>query len=167
MNRFVLFFCRLLVIAGGFFAACIVTATTLLLLTRVVTPEDVRTMGASETLAGFFLGILAVASIIAYAAILPTVFLIVLTEMRRIRGWLFYTAAGGVVAFVYVVLLFMQPQETGGPSVEFVPVTLVAGMLGGLAYWLVAGWRAGGWLPRQIKQQRMERAERERSNVPE
>ena len=149
MDRFLLFFLRLLTIAVGFFVACIVTAATILVLSRIVTPADVRAMGDNETMAGFFVGILAVATLMAYAAILPATFLVIFAEMRRMRGWLFYCLSGGLVV--------ANPQDASGPTPVFVPVAIVSGMLGGLTYWLVAGHRAGGWLPRQIKRARLER----------
>jgi hypothetical protein len=157
MDRFLLFFLRLLTIAVGFFVACIVTAATILVLSRIVTPADVRAMGDNETMAGFFVGILAVATLMAYAAILPATFLVIFAEMRRMRGWLFYCLSGGLVALVYIGLVVANPQDASGPTPVFVPVAIVSGMLGGLTYWLVAGHRAGGWLPRQIKRARLER----------
>jgi hypothetical protein len=162
MDRFLLFFLRLLTIAAGFFIACIVTAATILILSHVVTPADVRAMGNDDTMAGFFVGVLAVASLMAYAAILPATFLVIFAEMRRMRGWLFYSLSGGAVALLYIGLVVANPEDPSRPSHGFVPVAIVAGMLGGLTYWLVAGHRAGGWLPRQIKRARLEREAREK-----
>ncbi|AZN70385.1 hypothetical protein D5400_03025 [Georhizobium profundi] len=157
MNRFFLFFLRLLMMAFAFFVACIVTGATLAFLTRAVTPEDVRNITGDGTWISVMIGVLTVAGLVAYASLIPAMFIALYSEMQRRRGWLFYCLSGGVVAALCLAFLLLNPQQDGNPSISFVAVIIVSGMLGGLAYWVIAGRHAGGWLPRQIKRRRMER----------
>lgn len=158
MDRFLLFFFRLVVMAAGFFVACVATGAALALLTDIITPQDVRSLGSNETLPGVLISVFAVASIIAYAALVPATFVIIFAEMRRRRGWLYYCLSGGGIAVLCLSFVLMNPQQEAGPSVQFFAITVASGMLGGIAYWAIAGRHAGGWLPRQIKRSRLERA---------
>ncbi|WP_099866979.1 hypothetical protein [Pararhizobium haloflavum] len=167
MDRFLLFFFRLLTMALGFFVACMVTGTALAFLTRVITPEDVRTLGSNETVMGLMVGILAVAAVVAYAAMLPAMFIVLFAEIRRKRDWLFYCASGALIAVLCLSFVLLNPQQDSAPSLQFFAIVVVAGMLGGVAYWLVAGRQAGGWLPRQIKRARLERKALEESERSE
>lgn len=157
MDRFLLFFMRLLIMAFGFFVACIVTGSALAFMTNIFTPGDVRAIGDFDTMAGIAIAVLAVASITAYAAMVPAMFIVLYAEIRSRRDWLFYCLAGGATALLTLSFVLMNPQQAGGPSAEFIAIAIVAGMLGGVAYWLVAGHAAGGWLPRQIKRARLQR----------
>jgi O-antigen/teichoic acid export membrane protein len=143
--------------AFGFFVACIVTGAALAMMTQLITPADVRAIGNTATLTGMMIGVLAVASITAYAAMLPAMFIVLFAEIRSRRDWLFYCLSGGFIAILCLGFVVLNPQQDRGPSLEFFAITIVAGMLGGIAYWIVAGRRAGGWLPRQIKRRRLER----------
>jgi uncharacterized membrane protein len=69
VNRFFLFFLRLLMMAFAFFVACIVTGATLAFLTRAVTPEDVRSITGDGTWISVMFGVLTVAGLVAYASI--------------------------------------------------------------------------------------------------
>lgn len=147
--------------AFGFFLACMATGASLLLLTGIIAPDEVRVAGENDSYTALLIGIFAIASIVAYASALPGLFLVVFAEMQRVRGWLYFTLSGGGVALAAVVLVIAEPAEATRPALELAPVTIVSGMIGGLVYWLIAGRRSGGWLPRQIRRDRMLRAENE------
>lgn len=167
MNRFALFFLRLLTMTFAFFVACLVTGAVLSFLTRMITPQDVGDLARDGTWAGALIGVVAVASIVAYAAMLPAMFIALYSEMRRRRDWLFYCISGGSVAALCLAFVLANPQQGEGPSIRFVAVLIVSGMLGGIAYWVVAGRHAGGWLPRQIKRRRLERQIAEKAGTEE
>lgn len=161
MDRFLLFFLRLLVMAAAFFVGCIAAGAALALMTQVITPQDVRDLTSDDTTAGVVVGVLAVASIIAYAAMLPALFVALFAEIRRKRDWLFYAISGGLIAALCLGFVLVNPDQDQAPSVQFLAVAIVAGMIGGTAYWVIAGRQAGGWLPRQIKRARREADERD------
>lgn len=70
---------------------------------------------------------------------------VLFSEVFAVRSWLFHVANGAVSAFAGAALF---PRLSG----EMAPIAdpfyiLAAGLAGGLAYWLTAGWSAGFWKP--------------------
>ena len=102
-----------------------------------------------------------VALFTAYFAFLPAVVAIGIGEVLGARDWLYYSIAGGVVGACVIALFwyYVPPSldlEPGAiahrdPLVEnpYVLSTIIgAGVLGGIAYWAVAGRLAGSWKSR-------------------
>lgn len=102
-----------------------------------------------------------VALFVAYFAFLPAAVAIGIGEILGARDWLYYAIAGGVAGAAVVALFwfYVPPSmdlEPGAaaprdPLVEnpYVLFTLIgSGLLGGIAYWAVAGRLAGGWKTR-------------------
>ncbi|MFG1420406.1 hypothetical protein [Roseixanthobacter liquoris] len=80
---------------------------------------------------------------------------VLFSEMFAVRSWMFHVANGAASAFVGAQLF---PALSG----ERMPVAdpfyiLAAGLAGGLAYWLVAGWSAGFWKPMLLSSSRNRR----------
>ncbi|MCS0504900.1 hypothetical protein [Ancylobacter mangrovi] len=71
---------------------------------------------------------------------------ILFAEMFAIRSWIFHAANGAVSALVAAALFSPYP-DTPVPFDDGTLYILGAGLAGGLAYWLVAGWTAGFWKP--------------------
>ena len=76
---------------------------------------------------------------------LPASIGILIAEALAIRSWIFHAGNGAVSAFIGWNLF-------GYVDASRVPVNgslavIAAGLAGGLAYWLVAGWSAGFWKP--------------------
>lgn len=70
---------------------------------------------------------------------------VLMSEFFAIRSWIFHAANGGLAAWIGWSL--MQDVRTDY-RVFADPMSLVAaGLAGGLAYWLIAGWSAGFWKP--------------------
>ena len=70
---------------------------------------------------------------------------VLISEAFAIRSWIFHAANGGFAAWIGWSL--MSDARADYP-VFTDPTTLVAaGLAGGLAYWLIAGWSAGFWKP--------------------
>ncbi|WP_136658127.1 hypothetical protein [Nitratireductor sp. XY-223] len=143
------FLVRLCVITAGFIVAATVAGTSLALLTRLLTLKEAAQISDAGLGAGLVVAVIAFASLAGYAAFIPSVVVILYSEFARRRDWLFYALCGGAIAAIapLVVALAGSGARTGG--YEFLFMSLAAGMLGGIAYWLVAGRKAGNWLPDQ------------------
>lgn len=85
---------------------------------------------------------------LALTALVSTMWLIasigiLFSECFAVRSWIFHTANGALSAWL-AAQLFAPYGETPVPfDGDFYIVA--AGLAGGLAYWLVAGWSAGFW----------------------
>jgi len=87
-----------------------------------------------------FVGSFAAAFSLAAAAIGALI-----AETFAIRSWLFHAANGGLAGWIGWSLTQEMRDQYGllvGPK-----SMVAAGLAGGLAYWLVAGWTAGFWKP--------------------
>jgi hypothetical protein len=84
-------------------------------------------------------------SIWAFNMFVPALIGVVIAEALALRSWMYHAANGGVAAWIGWTLTQDIRDEY-----RFLaePKTLVAaGLCGGLAYWLIAGWSAGFWKP--------------------
>ena len=84
------------------------------------------------------------------AAFLPLLLLAILTEAFRLRSFLFYALAGVAIALLaYYGTGLGNPYEESidhaGPINRGLELAIAAGAVFGLAYWLVAGRKAGAW----------------------
>ena len=106
-----------------------------------------------------------VALFVGYFALTPSLVVIAIAEFWSVRGWLYHALGGGAVGLVLAVLFrtsgYTDVIDTGrdiqvippGNSVfdpALLAVMIGAGMVGGLAYWLVAGSTSGSWKPRAV-----------------
>ena len=116
--------------------------------------EEARWIAAGS----LFVSVPIVALFVAYFAFMPATIAIGIGEILGARDWLYYAIAGGAVgASVVALFWFYEPPPSGfepdstpfrDPMLEspYVLFTLIgAGLLGGIAYWTVAGRLAGGW----------------------
>jgi hypothetical protein len=84
-------------------------------------------------------------SIWAFHTLVPAAIGILISEALAIRSWLFHAANGGVSAW----LGFALTQDIAD-EYRFLTeprILIAAGLLAGLAYWMVSGWTAGFWKP--------------------
>lgn len=99
-----------------------------------------------------------IALFVAYFAFMPAAVAIGIGEVLGARDWLFYAIAGAVVGACVVALFWVWTPPSIELDAELVPprdpmmenpyvlFSLVgAGILGGVAYWAIAGRLAGGW----------------------
>ena len=70
---------------------------------------------------------------------------VLIAEAFAIRSWIFHAANGGVSAWIGWSI--MQDVQQQYRFLTEPKVMVAAGLAGGLAYWLVAGWTAGFWKP--------------------
>ncbi len=82
---------------------------------------------------------------------LPLLLVIILSEAFKLRSFIFYALAGiGIALTAYYGWGFANPYEESidapGPISHGLQQVVAAGVVFGLAYWLVAGRKAGKWL---------------------
>lgn len=90
---------------------------------------------------------------VAYFAFFPSVAAMMLAELLGGRGWLLHALGGMAVAAIALGLFWLTAEHAlyGPASLEttrFAAFVAGSGIVGGLAYWLVAGRSAGNWQTR-------------------
>lgn len=137
----------LLRVIFGFIVACLVAGVVIVAF--VVTPGDVASLppdAQSERLASA--GVLALLAA-THSAIFAFPFAIVtigVSELWRIRSWLYHALAGTAIALAGLAAEVAQ-EVPGQPSIlsnYAIAAYITTGVLAGLAYWLLAGRGAGG-----------------------
>jgi hypothetical protein len=136
---------RLFVILGGYVAAAIAASATLhvlLLPTLGFTPDEVGFILTG----GAVVSIPFVAILVAWFAFLPFLAVVLVAEFLGGRSWLYYALAGGLTGIVVDGFAWQsaEPAATLATEPRFIAVLVAAGIVGGSAYWLVAG-RSPTW----------------------
>ena len=146
---------RALIVLAGYAGACIAASVLLAFIyslayvRSIVSGTDSHAATALSylgMLSGFvLLGI----KLVAVVALLPAMAIIIYAERRGIRSALFYGAAGAVVPqLVGVVFLILMLSTNPQMDAFAVPVWVMIfgppGLVGGIAYWAIAGRRASG-----------------------
>jgi hypothetical protein len=76
---------------------------------------------------------------------LPAAVGVLIAESFAIRSWMFHALNGGLSAWIGWSI--MQDAQDRYRFLTEPKVMVAAGLAGGLAYWLIAGWTAGFWKP--------------------
>ena len=149
MNHVFAYLFRFAVIIAGYLVAALAASAFLnvvMLAWFGLTPEETRVVATGSLV----FSIPFVALFVAYFALIPSVFAIVIGEVAGKHDWLFYALAGAVVALV--VIGFSRSGEGTAfaeiADLNFALAVIASGMCGGIGYWLVAGRSAGGWRAR-------------------
>lgn len=145
MSRILVYLARFAMIALGFACAALAASGFFhLLMLGGIGPmtEDARDL----TLHALLVSVPVVAVLIAYSAFLPAGLFFLVAEFAGWRGWPTHTLVGGLVAGVAVYVGDGSFRGPGTPSGQLAMVLIACGMVGGLAYWAVAGRSAGTWL---------------------
>ena len=146
---------RIFVVLFGFLTASIVAGVVLTL--GLLPPEFDELAPMPDAHAGFGLAVAFSALLVSGFALIPASLFIALAEGFRLRSFLLYAAFGAAVA----LLIANGPNFSvdGTPGHLFAgreqEVFAAAGIAAGLAYWALAGRKAGAW-----------RADRRRSKTP-
>lgn len=131
-------------VAGIVTVAFIVTPSELL-----ATPQGLVTERMTSTA---ILGLVAATHSAMFGGLtLMAPLTIALGEWQRIRSFLYYALIGMAIALVGFFVQYWS-EATGQPTIVnpyALVAMLTAGFAGGLAYWLIAGRRAGGYSPRR------------------
>lgn len=136
---------RLVAILSGYIVAVLAAALFIGVLFFSLIPFEAGTppgaYAGSLVVALFFF-----APLVGYIAFLPALCIVVLTEVLHLRDWLFHALGGGAVGLLATAWLWRNPERSPAPpDAGFLMVLIGAGMVGGMAYWLVAGRAAGEW----------------------
>lgn len=146
MRRFFAYFLRLAVILAGFAAGAAASSlfiNILLFSTVDILGENYGSVSRPD----FWVSFAFFTLYSAYLAFIPVCILIVYSEFLARRDWLFFALAGGASALFVLVWSWVDPgghPATANPG--FAAAAIAAGMVGGMAYWAVAGRAAGVWL---------------------
>lgn len=125
----------LFVIPLGFIAACLAAGIFL-----AVAAYGTGALDRDTVIWPAIFGVLA-APLIGGLVALPALVVIVLAELLSWRSVLAYLVAGGAAGLAANLLAY---GGAGAISDSAVQLSMTAGVIGGLAYWLVAGRTAGG-----------------------
>lgn len=145
MSRVAVYLARFAVITLGFACAALAASAFFhLLMLGGVGPldEDARDL----TFYALLVSVPVVALLIAYSAFLPAFAYFLVAEIAGWRRWPIHALAGGGAAAAAIYLRDGRLELSDSPSVDLVLLVIACGMVGGLAYWAVAGRHAGRWL---------------------
>jgi hypothetical protein len=84
-------------------------------------------------------------SITVALTVMPAAVGVLISEAFAIRSWIFHALNGGVSAWIGWSI--MQDVQEQYRFLTEPKIMVAAGLAGGLAYWLIAGWTAGFWKP--------------------
>jgi hypothetical protein len=138
---------RFLLVPLGYLAA-VAAGTAVILIGSWRLGELATSVNPDEQTLGFFSLVLAgpvLFMILLTVMWLPAAAGVLLAEAFALRSWIYHAANGAAAAWLGWQL-FGPFDETGVPINDTLSV-VAAGLAGGLAYWLVAGWNAGFWKP--------------------
>jgi hypothetical protein len=136
----------LLRIIIGFIVACLVAGVATVAF--VVTPADIATLPAElrpDRLQSAGVLALLAATHSAIFALPFALIAVAIAEWQAIRSWIYYAVAGIAIALGGFYAEYLA-EVAGQPTIindYAARAFLTVGFLGGLAYWLVSGCRAG------------------------
>jgi hypothetical protein len=142
---------RVALILLAYIGASVVASTFIWLAGMIGTVPNHSFREILAILAGAILGAIIALAVIAPVvflyALLPTALFILIAEIARLRNWLFYAVAGGLIGPVAAVWFMhgLAGSSHGGPGLGFLVTMIGGGIAGGLTYWSGAGRHAGHW----------------------
>ena len=140
-------FGRIIVIIFGLLVAIMVAGITLAI--GIVLPEWATMDSDPVERVIFFFAAFFATSYVGAVAIFPAALVIVILEAVGMRSFLYYGIGGPLVALAsyYGSDISVQLENTTDvtPVANTLQLAAAAGILGGLAYWLIAGRNAGRW----------------------
>jgi hypothetical protein len=138
---------RILVIVLALIMAVMAAGVTLAI--GIVAPDWTGVDSDPYERVSFFIVSFFATSFVGAVAILPALLAIVITEAARLRSFLYYGVGGALVALAsyYGSDISVRLENTTDvpPVNNALQLAAAAGIIGGLAYWLIAGRNAGRW----------------------
>lgn len=146
-SRFSAYFRRLIVIGFGFCVSALVAGFAFM---AAVRGSRILEIGPNDSLSGHLMTLLLFGVLIAGVAgvivAIPAFIAILASEAFALSGLAFHLATGTAIGWL-AVFVWEHGQNTtsGEPSAGLAGAA--AGAIGAFVYWLIAGRRAGHWLP--------------------
>jgi hypothetical protein len=138
---------RIVVIIFALIVACM--AAGLALAIGIVAPDWPAMDSDPVERVQFFVLSFFATSFVGAVAMAPAALLIVLAEALRIRNFIYYGVAGALVGlasyFGSNISVRLENTTDVTPVGHALQLAAAAGIIGGIAYWLIAGRRAGAW----------------------
>ena len=135
---------RIIMVPLGFILAAVTTLFVIVSLgqERIVQAMTGRGPDDATIGAAFDLGRLALV-LFSVQTLLPALLLVIVGEIARIRGAMYYVIGGGAaLALVPLLARLAEPSTVLGLAPAVWQVLATAGFAGGFVYWLLAGRRA-------------------------
>ena len=150
MESFLRFLLRLLLVPLGGILAIMVALTVVLIAhwNEIVALANARPDNEGDwLLALIFTGPIyaLLLSVVLVVAATPAAVGGLIAEAFAFRSWIYHALNGGLSAWIGWSI--MQDAHDRYRFLTEPRVMVAAGLAGGLAYWLVAGWTAGFWKP--------------------
>jgi hypothetical protein len=140
-------FGRILVIVFALIVAIMAAGITLAI--GIIAPDWAGVDSDPFERISFFIISFFATSFVGAVAIFPALAVIVISEAARLRNFLYYGVGGALVglASYYGSDVSMRLENTTdvAPVGNSLQLAAAAGIIGGLAYWLIAGRNAGRW----------------------
>ena len=138
---------RFILIPLGYFAAVVAGTLVIVIGSWKLGPIAVTSDPDAQAVAVFGFVFAAPILLVMLLSVmwLPASIGVLIAEGFAIRSWMFHAANGAATAWVTWSLFgFVDDTRTALTK----PVAVIAaGLAGGFAYWLIAGWSAGFWKP--------------------
>jgi hypothetical protein len=97
----------------------------------------------------FFIVSFFATSFVGAVAMVPALIVILFSEITRMRSFVYYGVGGALVALVSYygsdISIRLENTTDVPPVANALQLAAAAGIVGGLAYWLLAGRNAGRW----------------------
>lgn len=138
---------RIIVIIVALFVAIMAAGITLAI--GIVAPDWAGVDSDPFEQVTFFIVSFFATSFVGAVAVLPAVAVIVISEAARLRSFLYYGIGGALVGlasyFGTDISIRLENTTDVPPVANALQLAAAAGIIGGLAYWLIAGRNAGRW----------------------
>ena len=138
---------RIVVIFFGLIVAIMIAGITLVI--GIIAPDWTGIDSDPVERVFFFIASFFATSFVGAVAILPALIVIVLAEIARMRSFIYYGVGGALIGlasyFGSDISVRLENTTDVAPVNNALQLAAAAGIIGGLAYWLIAGRNAGRW----------------------
>jgi hypothetical protein len=140
-------FGRIIVIFFALIVAIMIAGITLAI--GIIAPDWTGIDSDPFERVSFFVVSFFATSFVGAVAFLPALLVIVIAEAARLRSFIYYGVGGALVGlasyFGSNISVRLENTTDVAPVGNALQLAAAAGIIGGLAYWLIAGRNAGRW----------------------
>ena len=138
---------RIIVIFFGLIVAIMIAGITLVI--GIIAPDWTGVDSDPVERVSFFVASFFATSLVGAVAFLPALIVVVFAEIARMRSFLYYGVGGALIGlasyFGSDISVRLENTTDVAPVNNALQLAAAAGIIGGLAYWLIAGRNAGRW----------------------